>query len=86
VATFEWWATSVSDFIEEKLGFKNVTTEVFEDHAIWQSRLNRGIARPDEDGKKVTVVFDAGPGHRYDLTGNVADAGAEVVGRLLGMT
>lgn len=48
--TFESWATTVSDVIEEKLGFKNVSSEVFEDHAIWTS------------------------------------AGAEVTGRLLGMT
>jgi hypothetical protein len=32
------------------------------------------------------VVFDKGAGHRYDLAGHVTDAGAEVTGRLLGMT
>ena len=55
MATFEFWATSGSDIVETELGFKNVSTEVFEDHAIWKSGLNRGIARPDDDGRNITV-------------------------------
>ncbi len=85
MASFEFWATSVSDLIEEKLGFKNVECEVFADHAIWKSRLNRAVARPDDDGTRVTVLFDSGHGHRYELGASVHDAGEEIIGRLLGM-
>jgi hypothetical protein len=82
---FERWASAVTDAIEEKLGVKNLTSEIFADHAIWQSRANRGVARPDEDGLHVTVVFDRGAGHRYALRDGVRDAVAEITGRLLGL-
>jgi hypothetical protein len=85
MAGFEGWALEVTDVIEAKLGGKNVTTEVYEDHAIWTSRVNRGVARPDDDGKTVSVIFDHGRGHAYSLAHSAADAGAEVVGRLLGL-
>jgi len=76
---------AVTDVIEDKLGVKNVHSDLFEDHAIWTSHLNRAVARPDDDGIKVTVIFDKGRGHSYELHGNVNEAGAEVVGRLLGL-
>jgi hypothetical protein len=82
---FEGWAMAVTDVIEDKLGPKNVQTELYEDHAIWTSRVNRGVARPDDDGLKVTVLFDHGRGHSYVLAAGPIDAGAEVVGRLLGL-
>jgi hypothetical protein len=85
MATFESWATAVSDAIEDKLGFKNVKLEIFEDHAIWASRQNRGVARPDEDGLHVTVIFDHGAGHRYELRTGAADAAEEITGRLIGI-
>jgi hypothetical protein len=85
MAGFEGWALTVTDVIEEKLGAKNVHTDLFEDHAIWTSHLNRAVARPDDDGVKVTVRFDKGRGHSYELRGSAEEAGAEVVGRLLGL-
>jgi|GEM_PF-3152801 hypothetical protein len=85
MASFESWASAVTDVVEEKLGMKNVSCELYEDHAIWTSKANRGIARPDGDGKTVAVVFDKGRGHAYLLADNVAGAAAEIVGRLLGL-
>jgi hypothetical protein len=85
MASFEHWAGDGTDVIEEKLGVKNVKVEIFEDHAIWTSRANRGVARPEDDGKRVTVVFDHGLGHQYLLADDAAGAGAEIVGRLLGI-
>jgi hypothetical protein len=75
----------VTDVVEEKLGVKNVKSEIFEDHAIWTSRANRGVARPEEDGAHVTVVFDKGRGHEYLFADGAVGAGAEIVGRLLGL-
>jgi len=85
MASFESWASDVTDVVEARLGMKNVTSEIYEDHAIWTSRANRGVARPEEDGKEVTVVFDHGRGHVYFLADDPAGAGAEIVGRLLGI-
>jgi hypothetical protein len=85
MAGFEGWAIAVTDVIEAKLGGKNVKSEIYEDHAIWTSRVNRGVARPDEDGIKVSVIFDHGRGHEYLLHAGADEAGAEVVGRLLGL-
>ena len=83
--TFERWAEAVTEVIEDKLGMKNVTSEVYEDHAIWQSRQNRGVARPEDDGKTVSVVFERGRGHIYALADGADGAAAEIVGRLLGL-
>jgi hypothetical protein len=85
MAGFEGWAMAMTDAIEDKLGTKNVKSEVYEDHAIWTSRVNRGVARPDDDGTKVSVIFDKGRGHLYELHAGTAEAAAEVVGRLLGL-
>jgi hypothetical protein len=85
MANFEYWASEVTDIVEAKLGMKNVTTELYEDHAIWTSHVNRGVARPDNDGKTVAVIFDHGRGHSYSLNDGPAGAGAEIVGRLLGL-
>jgi hypothetical protein len=85
MASFELWASEVTDVVEEKLGMKNVSSELYEDHAIWTSKQNRGVARPDGDGKTVAVVFDRGRGHLYMLADGPAGAGAEIVGRLLGI-
>jgi hypothetical protein len=85
MAGFEGWSMAVTDVIEDKLGPKNVHSDLFEDHAIWTSHLNRAVARPDDDGIKVTVIFDKGRGHSYELRGSADEAGAEVVGRLLGL-
>ncbi len=85
MAGFEGWAFAVTDVIEDKLGRKNVQSEIYEDHAIWTSRVNRGIARPDDDGIMVSVIFDHGRGHLYELGDDAGAAGAEVVGRLLGL-
>jgi hypothetical protein len=82
---FESWALAVSDVIEDKLGGKNVKTEVYEDHAIWTSHVNRAVARPDDAGRQVSVIFDRGRGHLYELAADPDVAGAEVVGRLLGL-
>ena len=76
---------AVTDVVEGKLGTKNVQCEIFEDHAIWTSRVNRGVARPDEDGRNVAVIFDRGRGHVYALAAGPSEAGAEIVGRLLGL-
>ena len=83
--SFEAWASDVTDVIEAKLGMKNVTSEVYVDHAIWQSRANRGVARLENDGTSVSVIFDRGHGHVYLLADGAAGAGAEIVGRLLGL-
>jgi hypothetical protein len=85
MAGFEGWAMAVTDVIEEKLGAKNVQSELYEDHAIWTSRLNRAVARPEDNDTKVTVIFDHGRGHEYALHASATEAGAEVVGRLLGL-
>ena len=65
MAGFEGWALAVTDEIEDKLGAKNVRSEVFEDHAVWTSRLNRGVARIDDDGTNIAVLFDRGRPHVY---------------------
>jgi hypothetical protein len=83
--TFETWAEAVTEIIEEKLGMKNVASEVYPDHAIWASRANRGVARLEDDGKSVSVIFDRGRGHLYMLADGPTGAGAEIVGRLLGL-
>jgi hypothetical protein len=85
MASFESWGSAVTDVVEEKLGMKNVKCELYEDHAIWTSKANRGIARPDGDGKTVAVVFDKGRGHAYLLADGPDGAAAEIVGRLLGL-
>jgi len=85
MATFATWAEAVTEVIEDKLGMKNLNSEVYEDHAVWQSRANRGIARLEEDGKTVSVLFDHGRGHTYLLGDGPDGAGAEIVGRLLGL-
>ena len=84
MAGFEGWALAVTDVIEDKLGRKNVKSEVYADHAVWTSRLNRGVARPDDDGIKVAVIFDHGRGHLYELAAGADGPAEEVVGRLLG--
>ncbi|MGA2394969.1 MAG: hypothetical protein ABSH03_16630 [Candidatus Lustribacter sp.] len=83
--TFERWAEAVTEVIEDKLGMKNVASEVYVDHAVWQSKANRGVARPEDDGKHVSVVFDRGRGHLYALADGAEGAAAEIVGRLLGL-
>lgn len=85
MASFESWASAVTDVVEERLGMKNVNSELYEDHAIWTSHANRGVARPEEGGKKVSVIFDRGHGHLYELADDPAGAAAEIVGRLLGI-
>ena len=75
----------MTEVIEDKLGMKNLASEVYEDHAVWQSRENRGVARLEEDGKTVSVVFDRGRGHVYVLADGADGAAAEIVGRLLGL-
>jgi hypothetical protein len=82
---FERWASAVTDGLEDKLGVKNLQAEIFADRAIWQSRANRAVARPDDDGRHVTVVFDRGSGHRYAFRDDVPGAVAEITGRLIGL-
>jgi len=82
---FERWALAITDVLEDKLGARNVRSEVYEDHAIWATRANRCVARPERDGKAATVVFDKGLGHRVDLDADPDAAGAGIVGRLLGL-
>ena len=79
MASFESWATDVADVIEAKLGMKNVRTELYEDQAVWSTKANRGVARPDGNGK-ATVIFDVGRGHVYDIADGPDGAGAEIVG------
>jgi hypothetical protein len=85
MVTFEGWALAVTDVVEGKLGMKNVSSELYEDHAIWTSKANRGIARPDGNSRTVAVVFDKGRGHAYSLDDSPDGAGAEITGRLLGL-
>ena len=84
VASFESWATDVADVIEAKLGMKNVRTELYEDHAVWTTKANRGVARPDGHGKAI-VTFDVGRGHVYNIADGPDGPGVEIVGRLLGI-